>query len=513
MKILKMNKKDSIIILIGEKGAVFTVHDKKTIKNKIFCENFDEKVQETLSKELETLKGHKIHIVLDILDQSYKKKNFPLMKKGDLQHLINREIASDPDKESIKNYIVLDKINEKSSIKNWQVLFISSSLPSNVKRLLEYIYTLPNQISGIYLYPIESFDLIKDSISCQKDKSSDDIHCLITQTKVSGIRQSIFHNNQILFSRLLDYNIDDASFIRKYEKDLYASYEYLKRIYPEISINNFKIFNIFSDDVIQKITQMKNIEFHIKSLSPFQISQKFNDETNLNQKSRNSDLVFTRSLYKSKKFLLRFYTPYIEKGKKIYLAMRMSYFANLLALLAIGLFTYVSVNKLKKSVEATSVVKIKKANAINELSLTNKKIKLFEKEISENIAPGYSGNEIIDVSKIFEVLKYKDIPPFTEYSRLGFVSSLELKITTFSYNIKNYRQGNPGKTKYSLVITGKILNQSGNVDDIFMTYDKIKSNFIKNFKGYKVDVSELPKNINLAEKYYDFDIKINIDKL
>ncbi len=61
-------------------------------------------------------------------------------------------------------------------------------------------------------------------------------------------------------------------------------------------------------------------------------------------------------------------------------------------------------------------------------------------------------------------------------------------------------------------MTGTLINQTGNVDDLFIYYDKIKAQFTENFKDYRVTISELPKNINLAEKYYNFDVKINIEK-
>lgn len=437
-----------------------------------------------------------------------------MMKKRDLKQLIKREIYNDTEKDSLRNYIILDKINEKSTIKSWQVLFISASVSPSVRKILEYIYKLPNQIGGINLYPIESYNLIKNVINDEKvSKKDNEVYCLISQTKVSGIRQSIFHNHQILFTRLLDYDANDKNFIKKYEKDLYASYEYLKRIYPDISIDHFKIMNIFPDETLSQIKNMKNIEFNIQSFSPFQISEKFNDKYKLSKSSKNSDLLFTRSIFLSKKFLLSFFTPYIIRGKKIYMIMRLSYFANLLALLAIGLFTYISITKLKKSVEITSVVKIKKAKAINELSLTNKKIKIFEAQIKQDLTPEYSANEIIEISEVFNTLKYKDITPFKEYSKLGFVSSIGVKITTFSYNVRNFNRDNPNNIKHNILLTGKILNKSGNVDDIFISYDKVKSKFMKEFEGYRVTISELPKNINLAEKYYDFDIKINIEKL
>ena len=54
-----------------------------------------------------------IFIILDGIDQIYKKKSYPTMQKGDVLHLIKREIASDPDKDSIKNFLLFEKKKDK----------------------------------------------------------------------------------------------------------------------------------------------------------------------------------------------------------------------------------------------------------------------------------------------------------------------------------------------------------------------------------------------------------------
>jgi hypothetical protein len=45
--------------------------------------------------------------MLDTIDQTYKKKTYPIMRKFDLERIAKRDLASDGDKEGLKNYILL----------------------------------------------------------------------------------------------------------------------------------------------------------------------------------------------------------------------------------------------------------------------------------------------------------------------------------------------------------------------------------------------------------------------
>jgi hypothetical protein len=95
---------------------------------------------------------------------------------------------NDADKESLKNYILL---NPKKTGPNhrWECLFVSSSKSEIINAWVDFLLDLPNHLVGIYMLPIESFGLFKlmeNSIkAAQKNTDAkNDIHCLIIQNKV-----------------------------------------------------------------------------------------------------------------------------------------------------------------------------------------------------------------------------------------------------------------------------------------------------------------------------------------
>ena len=53
--------------------------------------------------------SQKIYILLDTIDQTYKKKTYPSVRKTDLEKIIRRDLAGDGDKEALKSYIKIGR--------------------------------------------------------------------------------------------------------------------------------------------------------------------------------------------------------------------------------------------------------------------------------------------------------------------------------------------------------------------------------------------------------------------
>lgn len=508
-----MKEKDAIIITIGEKGVIFTIHNKKNISNKVFFENFDDEVRSSLSKILAENKTQNIYILFDTLDQNFKKKDYPLMKKTDLRLLIKREMNSGPNKNSLKNFLILNSAGNNSGIKSWQVIFISTSISSKTKDFFNFIHSLPNRLIGVYLSSIECSSILNhiEKFYNKKLDNEPKINCLVTQTKISGIRQTIYYEKQILFTRLLDYKTSDNDFLKRYEKDLYASYEYLHRIFPAISLKNFCITNIMPTEAIDIISKMKNIEFNIDNFTPFKIAKFLNKNFEIKEGAKNCDLIISRSFFQQKSSThLKFTTQQIDNEKKLYFLMRYSYFASLLILLSIGVLSLGSISKISESEEMVDIAKIKHLNTMNEVSHSKKKLLNKEIELQRKYGEEARGIKIVEIGQINEIFNAKEAILFEEFSKLNFIKNYNLKVKNFSYHVKSFNSTKVNNANYGLAIDARIINKSGDVDDLFTKYDKLGTNFKQNYPKYKISITELPKNINLSEKYYYFDIKINI---
>ena len=268
-----MSSKQNIIITIGSYGAVVSFHDKGLVQNKIFLEELNEESKKEIAATIAKYKSYPVYIYLDTVDQSYKKKTYPSVRKGDLDRLIKRDSLKDGDNSSLKNYIILNANENKLSLKRktsdirWDCLFVTASISDSATPWIDLLDSLPNRLMGIYLLPVESYNffklLKKDIQSKSKIKEKlNNLYCLVIETKVNGFRQIIFSDAGIIFTRVVSYRSSDQDFSEKYDQDIHSTIEYLKRIYPDLTLEELDIVNVFSQKALDAL-EKSNLKMHI----------------------------------------------------------------------------------------------------------------------------------------------------------------------------------------------------------------------------------------------------------
>lgn len=515
-----MATKNSFVITIGDQGSIIALHKSDEIKNKIFVEKLDDNLKTEIKILLQDNKSIPIYILLDTIDQIYKRKTYPFVKKHDLIHLIKRDILADSSKESLKNYIIIeDKKNKNRSArdKKWECLFVSSSIEKSVNEWLQFLLEMPNHLIGIYMAPIESFNLfnsLKDNIKSSSKleiENEDKVYCFVLQSKVSGIRQILFNEQSILFTRLASHKLEDSDFIEKYEKDIYSTFEYLKRILPNIQIKDLEIVNILPQEALGQISAMRNIDFNFINYTPYQAANIAFGDNSISRNSNFCDLLISRSFANTKKKILQFKTAQISLLEKLFFGTKISYYVNLFLLLTIGTSCLFVIQKINELEEIYSLAEIDKLGALQSLNKTT--------SLALN-SPNTSGEEsiievdrILDIGKLHEILIKNQVDIPAHYSQFKFLKNYGIKISNFSYNSVEFNEKFPSKEiKYSIVIKGKIHNKNGDAEDLFKNFDGFTSEFKKTFENHKTYHSELPRNIDFAKKYYDFPIEFTIEK-
>ncbi len=505
----------NFVVTIGNYGAVVALHENKKIKNKIFLEEFNEEVKTELSNLFNKHKVAPIYILLDTVDQSYKKKSYPSIKKSDLSHIIKRDMATDGDKESLKNYIIINN-KDKKQINRHECLFVSSSSSEIITNWIEFLLTMPNRLAGIYMLPVEAFNLFKllrnniKSLSKIKNKRND-LYCIIVQNKVSGIRQIVFSEHEIVFTRVVNYDFENADFLEKYEQDIYSTFEYLKRLFPDVTMSEIDIVNIFPVNVLEQIKKLDNIELNFINYTPYQAASEIGYADILPQNSNFCDLLISKIFSKEKK-ILKFTIPKIALLEKYFTILKSSYYANLIILMTICatiLYTVISQDKIGEAIEVAQAEKY-----IASQELTKATTAALEGELTDKDGKQLDIEMVMDYGKIEEALgsfgkKYEKY-----FYDLKFLKDFDVSLTNFTYTLNGFSTTNPSPngTSDSLQLNGYIINKSGDIEDLFTEFDVLVSAMKKNFDKNKIKYSELPKNINFNQKYYKFPVDFTIDK-
>lgn len=522
-----MFSEKNFVVTIGNYGAVVALYEKNEIKNKIFLEELTDELKADLKKLFVQNQSAPIYVLLDTIDQSYRKKTYPYLRKHDLHRIIKRDLANDGNKDSIKNYLILNNANKKSgkaavpvTNRKWDCLFVSSSNSEVINKWMGFLIEMPNRLVGIYMLPIEAlstFDLLKNSIkkSAKIPDKKSDLYCIVIQNKVSGIRQIVFSSQGIVFTRVVNYNFQDVDFVEKYTQDIHSTFEYLKRLFPDLTIEELDVVNIFPEEVLATLRKIDSSNLSIINYTPFQAAVEIGYSKLLPENSNYCDLLISKVFSKSNK-ILRFSNQKIDFFEKFFLILKSSYYLNLSLVALIGLLGIFIVFSATRVDLLVSEAEKEKAAALEEMErIKTQALDIDAKESTVSTANGEIDiDRVLDLGKINEALGKDEVNLLDLYSNLAFLVDFNAKISSFSYFSMNFDSKNPNSSsKYKINFIGEIVNKSGDIDDLFKEFDSVIAESKKAFGSqYIIKYSELPQNINFTEKYYSFPIEFTITK-
>lgn len=506
----------SFVITIGDKGSVVALHKSGEIKNKIFLEKLSDDIKKDLSQLLSKNKSCPIYILLDTIDQSYRKKTYPFIRKYDLLKLINRDLHADGDKSNLKNFLVFDSKKAKQQAaanKHWETIFISASTSPTLNAWLDFLLEIPNRLIGIYLLPVESFSLFKllqpKIRANSKIKSKKlDLYLIVMQNKVCGIRQTVFCEDGVIFTRIANYDFEDKNFLEHYEQDIISTFEYLKRPYPDLSLKELDIINIMPADIIAKIKNTTNIDLNFINYTPYQVAAEIEYASAITQNSSFCDLLISKAFFSNKK-VLKFSMPKIAILEKLFYIIRSTYYINLFLLMMIGIFCVTTIYSYNALEEDKSLAEIDYNEASQ--SFLKLKNKALDGEILSESGEVIDIERILDVGKIHEILGSIGVDYLQTYNKLKFLKNQGVTLNSFTYNLVNFNDKSPSaQTDFKIMLDGNLKNTSGDIEDLFTEFDGLTTELKKNFENKKVTYVELPHNMDFAKKYYTYPVQFSI---
>jgi hypothetical protein len=511
-----MLSEKKFIVTIGNHGTLIAMYQGNNVKHKLLVEDLNEETQAKLKEIFYKNKSVDIEILLDTTEQSYKRKSYPAVKQGDLKQIIKRDSAFNGDKDSIKNYTILNNKKFHKQDKRWECLFIAASNTENLSKWLSFLLDMPNRTSGIYMLPIESFTLFKNlknvtTLKAKIGNKRNDIYCLITETKVGGLRQTVFSEEGIIFTRTLSYSLSEEDAMEKYEHDIYSAFEYLKRIFPDLRIAEFDVVNILSLDYISRIEKINNVELNITNLTPAKAALELGYNNLLPKDSGYCDILISKIFASSKKRILKFSTAKLLFFERFFLILKSSYYFNLSLLAALCAMILFNIFSYNKNYELTEVAEVARLSAMQNLN----RIRKSSLEGAQNI----EGEESTSIERVIDIGKNDELFGGIEQNfdrllkDLEFLKDFGVVLNRVSYTIPNINNNSlTNNNGFEIRFGGKIINKSGDIEDLFQEFDSLVAETKKNMPDKQVKYSELPRNIDFNKKYYDLSIDFTITK-
>ncbi len=515
----------AIVVLIGNNGTIITKHSGNAVTHE-FVEKLTDENKPNLTSFFGNSKGYSIYIMLDTIDQTYKKKTYPMMRKFDLDRIAKRDLASDGDKEGLKNYILLKShknpnpqkktILKKIETNKSDCLFITSSKSETITTWLNFIYELPNRLIGIYMLPVECFNFFNQILKTEttplalnsgiKTKEGN-VFCLVIQTKTGGARQIVFSESGIVFTRVVNYNFDEVNFVEKYSQDIYSTFEYLKRLYIDLSIQEFEVINILPEKASIEIMRTKNIELNIRNYT-VQGSADLLKIKYLKIEDDYFDLLMNDIFVKSKK-ILKFSNQRIKTAESLYLILKSSYFLNALFLISfifVAILVFITNESISDKIDKAQDQKIIALNEFSRIKKTSLQ-GTYQEGVKE-----VSIERVGDMGRVEQGLGNFEHDFVKTYSLMNFSRDFDIKFNSFSYGLSSFNShssDNKGAER-QLTLVGKLYNKSGDIENLFTEFDKFVVQMKKSLVDYDIKYNELPRNIDFNQKYYDFPVEFRI---
>ena len=514
-----MLDKMKFTISIGEYGIMVALHSGGNVQNKILVADLTEENKVQLRDVFTKNKSAPLYVLIDTADQNYKRKSYPPVNESDFNKIVKRDIVKElnSSEKAFQNYYgYKDKIQNK-----WECIFVSAPYSVDIEKWIEFLLELPNEFVGIYMLPIETyhlattvFDFIKTEHSIQTNENS--ILSFIFQNKVSGVRQVVFSNNAIVFTRVVNYDFGDRNFTKKFEQDVFRANEYLKMIFPKLKTQDVTVINVLSDEIIEKIKHIDNHELNFINYSPFQIASKLG-MTNVvsNNNSNFSDIIIANSFVNNNKKILRFLDPRITFLSRLSLVIKSTMIVNAVIVAVILLmFTKIFIQGYQHN---SAVLKLEHDRIQLEQqlqSVSNVTLDLSGKGVGKTSGKPDNdlASEIIDFGKVDEALSKFDANIARVFTQLTFIKKYGALVNSFAYQIPNYNpklESSPTQGKFS--ISGDLSDPSGDVEVLFKKFDNLGLDTKTKLSGYNIKYSEISKNIDFGKKYYSLPFDLNIE--
>ena len=99
------------------------------------------------------------------------------------------------------------------------------------------------------------------------------------------------------------------------------------------------------------------------------------------------------------------------------------------------------------------------------------------------------------------------------YFQLKFFKNYNVKITKFSIIGGVINNRIPTQIpSYQIAITGDLVNDSGDIDDLFANFDDLNSAVKKEYEGNEVRTQEMARDMDFTKKYPTYPVIFNVNR-
>jgi hypothetical protein len=311
-KTTKVSTSKKFVLIVGDEGAILVLMQGAKVVRRLFAQSAQPVHTAAVLDIIKANPKVPIYLLADVIDQQYIPHTFPPVSQLSVGGLVKRRLERDFQPDDLTAALPLGR--DKSGRKEWKFLLIALAKTALVSSWIDLLVELPNEMKGVYLSPVEAVHYLAMLNRALSNSKQLPWQLLISYNKISGFRQVVLHEGNLVFTRV-SQAIDDtvaAVIAGNIEQEIMNTVEYLKRLSFDASAN-LAVTIIISQDVGESIDVARFGFGSAHILSPIQVAELLGLEQAALSADRFGDVVMAAAFGVAKKQRLRFVTAYISK--------------------------------------------------------------------------------------------------------------------------------------------------------------------------------------------------------
>lgn len=518
--------KTSFLISVGEEGAVVVYIKGRSIHSKFFVKSTQDHDVQRLSQLLADDINAKIYILIDTLDQAYVQKNIPSISALNVEGIAKSRMEREIPPEYLKSCVQV--LRSDSGRKDWVYTFISAPYEPPLTKWISFFAPFPNIIEGLYFLPIQIQNILpflRDGKRVVTNKLQILVNryfpgvwtikenigweIFFAQNKTGGFRQVTFLDGKIIFSRLINnINSPDADVLAgNIEQEISNSLEFITRLGLGKE-SDVSLYLVLSNDTLRAIRVDRIKAKKIKLFTPYIFARKINALEAATEKDKFCDPSVLLALSKIDEFIGR---THVKISEKVYLASKYVDISKRIIDAVIPLFLAFIIYNFYQAALDQLVVYDAKDRIVTlkaQIDEKNQQIAKLSTQVSGNQSLE-AASEIVDAHNFFTavdetpisiMLGLSEVMP--SYARVKSINWRYLDPTFYTFQLpKNSKPSDIYKQREFIVETSMdvlFIDVGRSYEELSEKYEKFLHQVKEKFKGYKVELSDLPKNLNFS---------------
>ncbi|MET0155587.1 MAG: hypothetical protein ABW189_05735 [Rickettsiales bacterium] len=509
-----MAQKSKIIAILCGETAIFCLADGMETKFRVFCASPDQAEKTELPKLMARHPSAPVYILLDSPELTVTRHSLPGVSSMAIGKLASRRLERDFAEDDIK--CAVNAGREKDGRKDWRFLFVNAPMTPDVKGWMQFIMQFSNPVMGMYFLPLEALHLaekIRRSKNNPKDgrkKAADAkkktsngadedkkwFFLSLTQ-KTGGIRQIVFEDGQLFFTRYVRYPSHAApeSVAGVIEQEMANTVDYLRRL-SYTDKDSTRAVVATSSEIKRALAGSAFGGIDTDVMTPYELSMKIGLSGACRIDDKYTDVLAATSFATSKP-VMRVFTDDIAKNYRLVIGAKAAHYASVAMVpLFLGLCGFYG-REIILSKQQTLSLENKKSGVAKEYNAALAQAQTIDKEQEKTI---------LAAAAIYSELQSAPQPsPLLLSEKFAGASLVSAKIKEMKWS---YSGDSDEKTKgparapaETMRIGLDFYNSGGSAESLFSNFETFSRNVSEQFaEGYVVEYSKLPDKLTFNNK-------------